>query len=362
MALTNKLGRVFNYGSPISDDSRLLIVNKIEKAGGNKQTMDVPRGVFTKLENETTVTRQSIKKIWEQYCITGTVKPSVGRRQLGTGRKLTDDDVLLIKEYKEEQPSITYKEIRTKLIHDSVNPNVASVSDNLLSKTVRKRMPDGPMSRKKTTLINNRRFTPDNMDYTQIYMDYVWDKNPLKLKFMDESGVEESAGQRTYGHGWVGKRAYEVTKFNKRTSKTVNLLVGLEVKFCNVLDGASNTDTYIDFILEALDTYQNGIPVLDSGDLLIVDNCKIHHHEAEEVLTDYLRRLGIEYLFLPAYSPDFNPCEKCFNEIKMKFKTERFQPHMKRNVGVAVYDAIEEISYTNIVQFYRETQCINMDY
>ncbi len=217
MAHTSKLGRHFDYGAPIGDDLRILIVSKIEKAGGNKETMSIPYGVITKTAKETNVHRETVKSIWDQYCIIGTVKPSVRGRKVGTHRKLSDDDVLLIKEYKEEQPSVTYKEIKDKLIHDSVNPDIATVSDTLLSNTVRKRMPDGPWSRKKLSLINKRRFTDDNMAYTQIYVDYIWSKDPSKLKFMDESGVEESVGQRRYGHAAVGQRAYEITKFEKKS-------------------------------------------------------------------------------------------------------------------------------------------------
>ncbi len=290
-------------GYPVGEDFRLHIVSKIQNAGGELQTMSVPKGVFSQVSKDTNLDRKTIRRIWEQYCATGCVKPSKRGRKMGTGRKLTDDDVLLIKEYKEEKPSITYKEIRQKLVHDSVNINASSASDNLLSTTVRKRMPDGPWSRKKVSLLNNRRFTDDNMDYTRLYLDYIWNQDPFKLKFMDESAVDQSVAQRRYGHSRVGQRAYEVTKFHKKASHTVNLLAGLEVKFCTVLEGASNTDTYIDFISEAVNSYYDGIPVLDSGDILIVDNCKIHHYEAEEVLTDYLESLGIEYLFLPTYSP-----------------------------------------------------------
>ncbi len=338
----------------------MLIINKIEKAGGNKQTMDVPYGVFSKVERDTTVSRTCITKVWKEYCIIGSTKASSQGRPKGSGRKLTEDDVMLIKEYKEENPSITYKEISQKLIHDSANINAPHVSHSTLCRTVRSRLPGGPMSRKKLSLINKRRFTQENMRYTQIYVDYIWNQNPSKLKFMDESAVEESVGQRRYGHARVGQRAYEVTKFDKKTSHTINLLAGLDVKFCNVLDGASNTDTYIDFIIEAAQTYVDGIPVLDHGDLLIVDNCKIHHYEAEDVLTNWLGSLGIEYIFLPTYSPDLNPIEKCFNEIKMKFKEERFAPHLRRNIGVAVHDAVDEIPFTNIVEYYRATGCINI--
>ncbi len=57
---------------------------------------------------------------------------------------------------------------------------------------------------------------------------------------------------------------------------------------------------------------------------------------------------------------DLNPIEKCFNEIKMKFKEERYAPHLKRNIGVAVYDAVDEIPLSNMIGYYRSTQCINI--
>ncbi len=221
-------------------------------------------------------------------------------------------------------------------------------------------MPDGPWTRKKLSLINKQRFTDENMAYTQVYMDYIWGINPFKLKFMDESAVQEGVAQRQYGSAPIGQRAYEITKVQQRNSDTINLLIGLTTKFCKVNPGPSDTNQYVNFMEEATNTYQNGEPVLNHGDLVIVDNCIIHHYEAELALTDYFSTKGIEYIFLPKYSPDLNPVEKCFNEIKMLFKQARYLPIMKRNVAVATYDAVEEISFKNIVNYFRATQCINI--
>ena len=50
--------------------------------------------------------------------------------------------------------------------------------------------------------------------------------------------------------------------------------------------------------------------------ILIVDNCSIHH--VQEV-KDLLEAAGI-LIFLPPYSPDYNPAEEMFSYIKYYLK------------------------------------------
>ena len=51
--------------------------------------------------------------------------------------------------------------------------------------------------------------------------------------------------------------------------------------------------------------------------ILIVDNCSIHH--VQEV-KDLLEAAGILLIFLPPYSPDYNPAEELFSYIKHYLK------------------------------------------
>jgi hypothetical protein len=44
-----------------------------------------------------------------------------------------------------------------------------------------------------------------------------------------------------------------------------------------------------------------------------MDNAKIHH--GEEV-RDLIERFGVHLIYLPAYSPDFQPIEEAFSKIK----------------------------------------------
>ncbi len=47
--------------------------------------------------------------------------------------------------------------------------------------------------------------------------------------------------------------------------------------------------------------------------IVIMDNCSVHH--IAEV-RDLLQQAGILVLFLPPYSPDFNPAEEAFSYVK----------------------------------------------
>jgi hypothetical protein len=59
------------------------------------------------------------------------------------------------------------------------------------------------------------------------------------------------------------------------------------------------------------------IPAIqDSGvadPILILDNCRIHHSVEAKAL---LLANGIDFIFLPPYSPEFNPIEEAFSKFK----------------------------------------------
>ncbi len=116
MAHKNIYGRSYNRSVSISEDYRMSIVNTIEELGGDKTSMVVPHGTFAKVARQFKVTKPSVKNFWEEYCYTGTCQPMKRGRPMGSGRKLTEDDVYLIKEFKEKQPSLMTKEVRDKLL------------------------------------------------------------------------------------------------------------------------------------------------------------------------------------------------------------------------------------------------------
>lgn len=51
--------------------------------------------------------------------------------------------------------------------------------------------------------------------------------------------------------------------------------------------------------------------------ILIIDNCSVHHTDEVNSL---LEESGILVLYLPPYSPDFNPIEEAFSYVKHYLK------------------------------------------
>jgi transposase len=74
-----------------------------------------------------------------------------------------------------------------------------------------------------------------------------------------------------------------------------------------VLDGPINRiafETYVDKVL---------VPELEPGDIVIMDN--LSSHKGPRV-REMIEAAGATLLFLPPYSPDFNPIENAFSKLK----------------------------------------------
>ena len=79
-------------------------------------------------------------------------------------------------------------------------------------------------------------------------------------------------------------------------------------------------DTYVEKVL---------IPELEPGSVVILDNLATHKSDtAAQMLTSS----GCWFLFLPAYSPDLNPIEMAFSELKA---------HLRR-IGARTFDQLIE--------------------
>ena len=76
-----------------------------------------------------------------------------------------------------------------------------------------------------------------------------------------------------------------------------------ELPITGALDGAA-FDAYVTRIL---------VPQLWPGDLVICDNLSAHKHAHARI---WIESTGAQVLFLPAYSPDFNPIELAFSKLK----------------------------------------------
>src|SRR6266540_1328044 len=61
-------------------------------------------------------------------------------------------------------------------------------------------------------------------------------------------------------------------------------------------------------------------PFPGKNSVIIMDNAKIHHDEA---LVESVEEISEKVIYLPSYSPDFNPIEIAFSSLKAWFKRYR---------------------------------------
>ena len=76
---------------------------------------------------------------------------------------------------------------------------------------------------------------------------------------------------------------------------------------CMALEGTTDTESFRAYVHAVL------VPTLRSGDIVVMDNLSPHKSDPTLAL---ITEAGAQVLFLPAYSPDFNPIEKMWSKLK----------------------------------------------
>jgi transposase len=74
-----------------------------------------------------------------------------------------------------------------------------------------------------------------------------------------------------------------------------------------LLEGAMNGDAFLTYVRRVLG------PTLRKGDIVVLDNLSSHKVEG---VRQAVEARGATILYLPPYSPDFNPIEKFFSKLK----------------------------------------------
>ena len=74
-----------------------------------------------------------------------------------------------------------------------------------------------------------------------------------------------------------------------------------------VLDGPINGELFQDYVDQVL------VPELHPGDVVVMDNLGSHKGASVRAA---IERVGASLLYLPPYSPDFNPIENAFAKLK----------------------------------------------
>jgi transposase len=111
--------------------------------------------------------------------------------------------------------------------------------------------------------------------------------------------------------------------------KTTTFVAGLRLSGMvapMVLDGPINGQAFQAYVDQVL------VPELRKGDIVVMDNLGSHKGASVRAA---IEAVGAKLLYLPPYSPDFNPIENAFSKLKALLRTaaERTVEGLWRAIG-----------------------------
>ena len=137
----------------------------------------------------------------------------------------------------------------------------------------------------------------------------VWQAglDPERLVFLDETWAKTNM-TRPRGRSLEGTRL--IAKVPHGHWKTTTFLAALRSTGLTaplVIDGPVNGGIFLAYVEQHL------VPTLKAGDIVIMDNLSSHKRAG---VREAIESVGASLVYLPPYSPDFNPIELLFSKFK----------------------------------------------
>jgi transposase len=135
-----------------------------------------------------------------------------------------------------------------------------------------------------------------------------------RLHFLDEFGAHLGM-TRTYGRAAPGQRVVEATPDYSGPHYTVVATINLAgVVAPWVFEGAMNGNTFATYAQHEL------APSLQADDIVVIDNLSAHKSAEAQAC---LESRGVQVVYLPPYSSDFNPIELCWAKVKQALRSAK---------------------------------------
>ena len=186
---------------------------------------------------------------------------------------------------------------------------------------------------KKKTLRSSQGATERVQKLRGEYWEQVKQIKSENLVFLDETGVLLGL-TRTHARSFHGSRVYELKPFYRKAKVTlIGALSQKQVLAVMTLNGSMGGDAFEVFIEKCL------VPQLWSGAVVVMDNLPAHKIASIEPL---IKAVGASVLNLSPYSPDFNPIEHWWSQLKAFLR--QFSPTTTHMVDTLIATALDLVN------------------
>ena len=162
-----------------------------------------------------------------------------------------------------------------------------------------------------------------------------------RLVFVDESGANTKM-TRLRGRALAGQRL--VARIPHGYDQTSTLISGMRLHGpCApwLFEGPMNGEMFLAWIAQGL------APTLQKDDVVIMDNLATHKIRG---ISEAIEAVGARLLYLPPYSPDFNPIENMWSKIKAILRSQA--PRTESELLLATKTAFQAISTADCKSFF----------
>jgi len=167
-----------------------------------------------------------------------------------------------------------------------------------------------------------------------------------RLRFLDEAHFVSKNLTNGKVLGMVNQRVWVKQSTLHSKNGTLTILTSLvdDPVVCAYTTDNNSQHSFLDFVVDCCIKGN-----LIAGDYLVLDNAPVHSNNGVDYLPIVLEFFGVHLIFLPAYSPELNPCELVFNVVKAHVRNYRdgFSPLLDE-----VLSALATITPELIRKFY----------
>ena len=215
-------------------------------------------------------------------------------------------------------------------------------------------------SMRKTSLFPHRKYTTENIYRLISYTRFIAGIDPMRIVYTDEKPIRgsDAYNRQVRRCPVTGTTPFLQTKFKLRNR--YNLMTAIRIydpfdkcMFHRMGTFSGNSVTFLSFVLEMVKANY-----LRHGDILVLDNCRIHNTDYCEFLSHMLlQECNIFVVFLPAYAPELNPIELCFNYFSQQLKHTNLRNvtnHSDRMFMTLCSVILDRINKNNVVKMYRK--------
>jgi transposase len=164
-----------------------------------------------------------------------------------------------------------------------------------------------------------------------------------RMIFLDESGVTTELTRR-YGRAVGGARVQEGTPAGHwKTLTVLGAVSPVGWVATMTIEAATDGDVFRAYLEQVL------CPQLKAGQIVVLDNLSAHKVSGVRAL---IEATGAELRYLPPYSPDFNPIEKCWSKVKQALRATKART--LETLEQAMADSLATVTAPNAANCFRQ--------